>query len=369
MDERTRQHKLAAARVVAGEFAGRDDVEAVFLTGSLLAGLGNEHSDVDIYVITAASSDDATLPSIRRRDGVRIDVEIRRPGWMIDLARRASRFEASRQNLGSIQRPPVRLATAVRLMLSEPVKRSAEYDAAIAALISGERDLRRYLMGAQALVNMGITEDCIGALHSGDDHSAALSSAALLANSAQTYLTGAGDLYQGEKWIPARLLRSAGPHAPLADLLGVLTGTVAVDAARLVVLRLRLAQIFSAAGMTLGWDEAQAHQWPVWDIHTDDGLRPTPGCMPLRVNDAIVLEVVPERQFKISERALVVWALCQGGTVAEIAGRAEAALAGTRWQADADTIATIVTKFSEMGVVDTARPRAERAEPVSVAGR
>lgn len=282
---------------------------------------------------------------------MRVDIEIRRPGWMTQLAEQASRYVASVNDLRSIQRPQVRLGTAVRLLLSEPIKSSAEYDAAVAVLSRNERELRRYLMGTLAIPSMGMHEDCVGALMSGDAESAALSSASLLHNAAQQFLVGAGDVYQGVKWIPDRLRRSVGPPAPLEDLLGVLVGTGVSDPTRLTVLRIRLAQVFATAAMTLGWEEAAADRWLLWDIQSDNGLRPALGCLPMRTNDAVVLAVVPQRQFKLSERALAVWAMCQGGTAEEIAEHAVGALAGTRFDTNEDTVVKIVTKFVEMGIV------------------
>jgi hypothetical protein len=151
------------------------------------------------------------------------------------------------------------------------------------------------------------------------------------------------------------LRRSGGSDLPLLPVLDVLIGTGVADPTRLAVLRLRLAQILSAAAMTFGWESADAARWSRWDIETDTGLRPNLGCLPLRTNDAIILSIVPGRQFKMSERALAVWALCQGETAAEIAARAVAALAGSRLETDQDTVEKLVTKFVELGVVHAAK--------------
>lgn len=351
-----RDGKLAIARTVAADYVGRDDVEAVFLTGSLLAGLGSSYSDVDLFVIMKDDKD--RRPRQLKLDGQRVDVEFRPHGWMQSMADEI-RFDASTADPWSIVRSKVPYDLTVRLLLSEPIKTSPEYDDVVRQLRQSETDLRRLIVGRYAQMAFGNLEDCLGFLEDGDVTSALVVSHDLLLNALQSFTAGCGDLYLGQKWILRKLDRSAGsafPHDTLRDLLHRVE-----DPAATVESRLRFAQSAVSAALLSGWDAPEASSWTEWQQGTSSVVRSIEW-LPLRLTDAVVLAHRAQKTLKITPRALALWARIDGHRSAdEVAEAVACELSGE------ETAALMEVLVAKLAIHPPTAPAVPASTPQSVA--
>lgn len=300
--------RLALARQVALRLAEAPEVTAVFLTGSLTVGLGNQTSDVDLYVLGP------DITPVRQQvfaDAVRIDVH---RGTTGDLAATVQRVVTAtiRSDDGAAVVADRDVITALRLHCGQIVV-DGGLDALRQRLREHDDTLRRLLLTRWLNAAHYGQEDLAGLLDTTADADAATMGARLLLRTAGKALAVAcGDLFPGEKWVWRQLDRSAPagfPHAQFRHLLRAdpLTGG---DGPTLTDIQ-RFAQTCLVAAATLGWHGVPMTHWPRWQ---DDGgpLRRLPGLSVRAYQDAVVVTSTDSRRVRLSHETALVWALCDG---------------------------------------------------------
>jgi len=311
LDARAREAKLAPARQAARDLARREGVESVYLSGSLVAGLGTSLSDVDVFLI--AENEGSARPEQLMVDGQRIDVEVRTPADLDELVRMFSTVSGTRRSQDALFKADQRFDDVVRLLYSESVQAGPAYTAASAAL-GGHRDrIRRAILAFRQLRCINASEDAAGFLRDGEIDGALLVTHAMLLEAIELYLAGCGDLYLGPKWIWQKLARSGGGLVPQQRLRALLHH-VPEDPRRqaeFVRARLRAVQALMLAALVGGWDTPDAATWPHWG--TDEAqVHRNHEWLPLRMDDGTFLIYIDERQLKASTDALTLWGACDG---------------------------------------------------------
>jgi hypothetical protein len=309
IDEAMRDRKLDAARKAGAGIAAEPGVQAVYIAGSLTAGLGSTTSDVDLFVVSHEQPACGTEPEQRDVDGVRVDIERRKPGAMLAAASRMTTYDFTTKNTTSVHFKPGAYDNVIRLLHSEPVLASAEYDEARTLMSDKMDNLRRLVMGQWVMRCANDMVDCEGAFIDNDMDSALLISHSLLVQAAKCYLAGAGDLYIGPKWMMKQLARTA------PDLLGpvgvLLFTTGSRSGADIVGDRIRLTQALLTAAQYAGWDQPASGRWDAWSTARDEVHRPL-FWLPIRTLDAVRLFRNEFRQLAISVEGLLLWGVADG---------------------------------------------------------
>lgn len=308
----TPDEKIQLAMTVAEEYAAAPDVDAIYLAGSLPAGLGNARSDVDLFVISNAVGPGVESTRQHRVGDQRVDVEIRDATWLKDLAGRFPANDLTLKTFIDIEsRKWPAFDPVVRLMRSTPLKSSPLLEETCAALTEQEPALRQLLITKFASEVINSVEDCVGALESEDVDTALLISHQLLCWASQAFLAGCGDLYLGNKWIPAKLQRSAPRWAPLI-LQALAAGATDPRSMRdLVHTRIRLSQTLSSAAHTFGWSQPDAARHPLPSQAARGPLRPR-DVFARRADDGALIADLDNRQILVSAEGLLLWGLCDG---------------------------------------------------------
>jgi predicted nucleotidyltransferase len=330
MDEPIRRMKIEAARGLAERFYQDGDVLAAYVSGSLLAGLGNQGSDVDLFCITTGGTERRPVSqhivprsSTDGETGAeRVDVEFL---LLTELERdieAVTTYDVEFTRLPHTDPTSTQYDRAVRLLYSEPLFPSPTYDRLRDRVIAGETQLRKLLVTYATLGAFATQEDAYGAWMDGDEATSLYASQAAGFNAAQAFLAGCGDYYIGAKWAAAKLARLPTETLPLEwflRILGVRADGAGLAWEALVRTRIFVAQAMLAAAATMGWDTADALRWDAWERVDGPGPVRSPAWMPLRVNDEVLLRSVEKRQLKIQPAALVLWGLCDGRDERELA--------------------------------------------------
>ncbi|MFC4588747.1 nucleotidyltransferase domain-containing protein [Sphaerisporangium corydalis] len=313
-----------AADAVLRQFGTSPAVSAVYLAGSLLAGLGSPTSDVDVFVVRDGA-DETEVPEQLLIGGRRFDVETLLPGTLRTLVEDVTCFErVTYGDMSPVHQSESRYDLAVRLLLSRPVLTGKEYEDAVALLRSREREFRRMLITKWAAECLAIHEDVRGAFEDDQRDDALFSAADLMRYAAQAYLAGCADLYVKHKWIPRKLRRSGGPRFPYGEFRRLLGGWPEgrEEQGGLLAERVRFCQAMVVAALVDGWEDARAAEWRSWSASTGpgSGLLRSVEWMPLRLTDRIVLAQSMDKAFRISPQGLRLWGLCDGRDKADVIG-------------------------------------------------
>jgi hypothetical protein len=300
------------ARELALQLAEESGVEAAFLAGSLTAGLGNETSDVDIYLVGPALS-------ARRRqlavDRTRMDVLYVPHG---DLAALVDRLAGS---VFEVTAPPVPdrdVALGVRLCGAEVVS-GAEVLAPLRDRLAASAGVLRRLAIDRWLTAAHFEFEDFTGLRPGDADAALMVGRAMLVSAGKAVAACGGDLYMGHKWVWRQLDRSGPAGFPLSHF----TATVRADLDEPGVSRLvAFTQTCLIAAATLGWQDIGLAQWPRW--RTADGpLRRAPGFLPRAYTDCVVLTSPGDRRVQLRHEVALVWGLSDGVAEQEVVAAAQ----------------------------------------------
>lgn len=323
--------RLDLAAAVADRLAGQQSgVTAAFLAGGLTAGLGNETSDVDIYLTGPEVS------AARRQ-----------------LAVERTRFDVHLLSLKDIEDTLGRLAGAES---SVGGPGAADADVAFAEMLHGAqvvlgedvlRPLRDRLVAdpgwlARLTISRWLTaahfrfEDFSGLRASGDADAALMVGRSLLVAAGKAVAAALGDRHPGEKWLWRQLSRSAPDNFPLSRFTGLLRADLGPSGVDELV---AFAQTCLAAG-ALSWHGADLGRWPRWSAGTGP-LRRVPGFLPRAFADGAVLTRPAERRVQLTTEATLVWALCDGVTESELIDDATAMWPSLTPQRCRELIATL----------------------------
>lgn len=293
------------------------ECSGAFVGGSLADGLGHSLSDLDICLI------DPIAPMDRVQIGHEWfwqDVHALRASQVEDLAARLGRARLTR--LPSPELLPDRsLALLIDVMNAVPVVGSPQVEALRRSVSKWAVALRRQLIFRWAAIAHSSLEDVVGLRRDGDERSAVLASRAALVASVKCLLAGVGDLTMGEKWVGRQVSRS---------LCALLPGAGGEELADLMLGPDRRDDLFTclelmdgwtsaalAAASSLGWhgcDLRRLVHWPASSF----GCRRSPGFYARPFEECVVLASLGGRQVRLSHRAALVWAMCDGRPLAEI---------------------------------------------------
>lgn len=306
--------KLNLAQQAVSDLVSDPTVDSVYLGGSLTAGLGNNRSDVDVFVVLSDKQPNGgERPSEQRyAEGQRFDLEFVDVAWLGSALRTFEGYQVLKTTFTTVMdRNLESLADRlVRLHHSLPVKTSPAYDAARDAVAERLPDIRRFLVTSYTAQFMSYHEDCVGAFESGHVSSGLVISQNMLMAACEAFLAGSGDLYRGAKWVPAKLARTALDWGAVVDrLVNFRDG----DPLKAVADRLRLSQSLVGLAQTLGWDEplaATALPPPLHDQLTGPVRNLT--SLGWRAADGCVLARDYDTQLHVSTEGLLLWALSDG---------------------------------------------------------
>jgi predicted nucleotidyltransferase len=308
-----REEKLAQARAGMAGLAADPGVDAIYLAGSLLSGLGSPTSDIDVYAVTTAARQEDAVQIKSGKE--RLDVETFTSDWADGALGKVARWEISRTDLRSKGLTREELDTLIRMRDREVVKDSPALDRITCALDHSGDGLRRMTLALWALEANGHLSDCRGAYADGDLESAALTGQFLMICAGKAVAAAADDLYVGEKWVFRQLRRSAGDRFPHADFRRMQAGGWAAD--RDWIGFLTFFQTLMAASQLLGWRAAAVGQWPFWHSG-EQGYWRHPLYNVVHLTQGVLLNYELRRQFVIKPDVALIWALCNGRTEAEI---------------------------------------------------
>jgi hypothetical protein len=177
--------------------------EMVFLSGSLLSGFGNFHSDIDAFIVTSRELPQPTVGDIfiLPIKDTQIDLERWPPAAVDSLFRRV---EAATQHAGARDPRPAMMFTRreleflYRLRIGRPLSAEAQFDALVARL--KPELVARVLFDCSRVVSASLQTDIAGCLQEGDDGSAFLAAHQLVGVVADAFLASHGELNPGPKW-------------------------------------------------------------------------------------------------------------------------------------------------------------------------
>ena len=190
-------------------------VYCAFISGSLIEGIGNSASDLDVFIVTPEADlespiDAATFAFSEARvdisyaDDIRIDTEV----WTLKSIQDAA---AQFREVSLADRPAMVSLDESRLQLAHRIKIGipALNDASFASI----RDLYNYSKLSMILANrflvdyFGHAEDAVGAIDSGDGGTSLLTSRAALGSIVDAYLASYGETNAKAKWRVQKLRR------------------------------------------------------------------------------------------------------------------------------------------------------------------
>ncbi|MEH1016375.1 hypothetical protein V6U90_25135 [Micromonospora sp. CPCC 206060] len=305
----TAAERRALAGQVAARLAGTPGVTDAFLTGSLLVGLGNRTSDVDLYLL---GPDIAPGRHQVFAESVRIDVHRQSTAGLATTVDRVA-AASLRSDAGAAVVADRDVVAALRLRCGEVVVDSGYLGTLQRRLRERDGTLRRLLLTRWFDAAHYGQEDLAGLLDDPADADAATMVARLLLRTAGKAVAAAcDDLFPGEKWVWRQLDRSAPAGFPLADFRRLLRVDPLADPAGTGLTDVRrFAQTCLAAAATLGWHGVPLACWPRWQP-ADGSLHRPPELSVRAYVDGVVVTAPDSRRVRLSHAAALVWALCDG---------------------------------------------------------
>ncbi|MEU6997299.1 hypothetical protein [Nonomuraea sp. NPDC046570] len=311
-----REEKLAVARNAVAEVLNDDELDAVYLAGSLTAGLGSPTSDVDVFAVTSGTGRTAIRQA--KVGAERLDIETYTGEWFDGALRKLAAWEATRSDLRSKRLSETELDVLIRLRQSEVVKDSPRLAAYRRLLAENEHKLRQMALSGWGIDANAQLSDFRGSFQDGDLETAALLGQYLVVCGGKAVAAAAGDLYHGRKWVYCQLRRSAGESFPYERFSYLQSGAWARDEPAAGALELlSFTQTLMVAAQVLGWAEPQVTAWPFWSTGTD-GYRRNPDFNVIRLSNGVLLNNELRSQFVVQPHVALVWGLCNGRTEKEV---------------------------------------------------
>ncbi|HEX8346506.1 MAG TPA: hypothetical protein VF657_17450 [Actinoplanes sp.] len=305
---------LAVGRQVAVRLAAAEGAEAAFLGGSIVVGLGNEHSDIDVYLVGAEMRESRRQLS---SGGMRVDVQTLATQRLSDLV---DRVLVDYPAPGAARVIDADLVVAVRLLTAEVVSDTGYLATLRQRLASRPLPLRRMVVSSWARTAYSAVEDVAGLAESAerlDLDAAILAGRRALLAAGKALAASCGDLHQGEKWVWHQLARSAPATFPLDDYRRLMHHDKPDPEL------ISLVQTCLVVAMASGWCGVPLEQWPAW---ADEGgpLRRAAYVVPCSSDYGTVFVRPGGHVLSASAEALLIWGLCHGATVERLVAHAAA---------------------------------------------
>ena len=344
ISQRVADEKISSVSQTFDIYVADESVEAVYISGSLMAGLGTPYSDVDIFVICA----DRNGMAQHGKGTSRVGVEFRSPQWLEQVAALAAPYTASFEDNYPLTTSPSLIDDAVRLKIGKVLKASPQLSAARNALDAGQRDFQKLLISQLALDLASLWMDALGFLSNSDQDSLGVLSGDILLTALDAACITSGDLYRGTKWIWSRVRRSE-DLAPSAEWLrGLLLPQSRTDS-RLIqpsMMRLLAAQKLMALALLREWSPGEHSPFPEEAPCGRTGLVRSPYWMAVRMAQGAILTDRDARHFTVPDLALACWAAADGLPRADIHN----AVASV-YQAKPEKITRTVDALMELGAI------------------
>lgn len=189
---------------------------ALALAGSLIEGIGNERSDIDVYLV-AASPDDGRLSfgdaQVVAVGGLVVDIEYVDPARLRRLTGTLARFPSDevrnqRPSAVALTLPEIKILHNLRV--ARPVKGEDAWRDTVRAIDA--RGLARLIFDFCAVSIDMTQEDAVGFLEAGDPESAVALLRMLRQHLAGALLAAFGETNPAEKWRNLKLRRLAQTH-------------------------------------------------------------------------------------------------------------------------------------------------------------
>lgn len=192
---------------------------ALALAGSLIEGIGNERSDIDVYLV-AASPDDGRLSfgdaHVVAVGGLVVDIEYVDPARLRRLTDTLARFpsaEVRNQRPSAVALTLAEIKILHNLRVARPVKGEDAWRATVRAIDA--RGLARLIFDFCAVSIDMTQEDAVGFLEAEDPESAVALLRMLRQHLAGALLAAFGETNPAEKWRSLKLRRLAQTHGAL----------------------------------------------------------------------------------------------------------------------------------------------------------
>lgn len=179
--------------------------EAVFVSGSLLEGLGNSGSDIDVYVVLEDGRPPDTRLHTTQRAGRRVDFHVLSLNEVEGLA-----MESNHPDPDSFPFVDIHVELSHRIRIGRGVRRTARFDD-LRARFDFQRLAQRLYHRHLTMLDCGL-EDLWGMVDGGDLDVASLLAKNLTLHSVAAYLFSRGGTNTKQKWIPKLLSRL--PESP-----------------------------------------------------------------------------------------------------------------------------------------------------------
>jgi hypothetical protein len=301
--------KLAAANAVVNEYVTTEASEAVYMSGSLMAGLGTSYSDIDIFVITGQREG-----SVQRGNGKdRIDVQFRSPEWLTQAAALGEPFKATRDDNYPQQISEALVDDTVRLLVGKDLKASEALLATRSSLKKGKKNLQELIISQLTFDLASYWMDALGFIESGDIPELELVSQQIFLTAIDAVCVAEGDLYRGDKWVWGRARRCKYLANAQPWILDLLTGrAVTPGSGELAIQRMLTAQKLISLALLREWSSGSYPEAPENALAANHGLTRSPYWVPLRLSESAYLINQDTQHFTVSELALACWAAADG---------------------------------------------------------
>ena len=210
-------HGIDRTKIVAAVEAeiGLQSDEVLFASGSLATGLGNAHSDLDLFVITRrdlsarAAFGQAVTFTLGR---LQVDLEFVSPNHISNLVGRLHACHASvmgGEELKSLDVPPRDLDFLHRVLTGQPLAHGTRFNE-VRDTVNGNQ-LRTVIVARSSVIASSEQEDFVGYLQEGDFDSARFAGARMLDAALDACLAALGNTMVKEKWRMRLVQRLATP--------------------------------------------------------------------------------------------------------------------------------------------------------------
>ncbi|MCB5166992.1 hypothetical protein LG634_19375 [Streptomyces bambusae] len=311
-----------AARLAAGRLIGRSLVEtpgadAVFLSGSLVEGMGNAASDIDVYLIgPRLSAERRTLGAGR----MRVDAHLVPYERLCSAVDRVLAADLS-ASAGEVPTAGADLELAARLWSAEFLADTGTVGALRDRLRSGATQFRRQMIRHWLTAVHLAMEDVSGFRADGDGDACLLAGRTALLGAGKAVAAACGEFHLGSKWVWRQLERSAPEGFPLTWFRTLLRGDLLCGGVPSPDDLERLVQTCSIAAATLGWQGVPLDEWP-WRQSSSGPLNRVADCFPRVHTEAVTAAVIGRRRVRMRPDVALVWGLCNGVTEEELVERA-----------------------------------------------
>lgn len=303
------QAKISAAVRLARNRIEYGDAVAAWVSGSLVAQLGNQRSDVDLFLVTNTPR---PIEQVIEGD-VRIDIEYRTPNQVESVIDGLS-ASASEKVLDGFGHVPslAGLDDAARLYYALDLTPPSSSGSYVSTMRQNGTLLRHCRLLRSASICASKNEDIQGALESKEYRQLLEISERFLLEASEAYLAGCGEYYVGHKWIFAKLARTPGHQVVLQRLDSLLYNIDLSAAIDVAIRRVTFGQQLLAAAFSIGWHSPEAFKWAE-ALHRqteEPTMRTHPEWIPLRIKDRILLEGFNKSSHvQIMPQGLLLWLL------------------------------------------------------------